>query len=88
MPLQPVVVAGPEKAYASHRFWPEKGVLCGRIIIKNECVVTDFRVNKESKAFVPVDSQTCCRVVVESVQNVRTQLSQIFMQIFALQLDT
>lgn len=35
----------------------------------------------------PVNSQTCCRVVVESVQNLRTQLFEVLMQVLALQLD-
>lgn len=31
------------------------------------------------KGILPVDSQTCCWMVVQSVQNLRTQLSQVFM---------
>lgn len=40
------------------------------------------------KACLPVDSQACCWMVVQSVQNIWTQLSQVFMQILALQHDT
>lgn len=34
----------------------------------------------------PVDSQACCWVVVQSVQNLRTQLFQILVQVLTLQL--
>lgn len=40
------------------------------------------------KPIAPVDSQACCRMVVQSVQDLRAQLSQVFMEVLALQLDT
>lgn len=40
------------------------------------------------RAIKPVDSEACCWMVVESVQNLRAQLSQILMQILTLQLHT
>lgn len=43
---------------------------------------------RTSHRHAPVHSQACRWVVVESVQNLRTQLLQVFMQVLALQLDT
>lgn len=37
---------------------------------------------------VPAHSQAGSRVIVNAVQDVRAQLSQVLVQVFALQLDT
>lgn len=50
--------------------------------------LTSYTQVQVVSAVIPVDSQTCCWMVVQSVQYLRTQLSQVFVQILALQLDT